>query len=511
MPTRNVRPKQRKPLQGGVGSTPDKPTGEEVQGDPGAGGAGEDRYRRLPSGAQRLDPEEVKRDQRERLQTALIELVAERGYRAVRVLDISKLARVSQPTLYSLYKDKEELFLAAYDEISRRTEETVIEAYEGAGSERERLKRAVMAFGALAAAQPEMIVALGAFGAGAKALKRRNEALAVIEEHLYESRALAVATAAADGRAPDELERPKLSSSPLPAAELRPDLTVKVIIGGVGAVMATHLRHGRVNELPVLSDELAAWAVSYPLKLPDGLQCPPPTGPDASAEAPPISAERARLARGPLPSGRHDLSRGFIAKSQRERIVDAIAAIVSEKGLARLTIPEIAQRASISHQTFYEMYETKQDALLGAQKAGMRQTQLVIAEAYDAHAGSWPDAVAAGLKALIAFVSSEPAHARLNLIDTFVASPASIEIRAQSLQAFAAYLRPGEHEAAIDREVPSIAPEATAGGIWEIFRHYANRGHIDQLPDACPQVIYIALTPFIGAERAAEVARRASA
>ena len=97
---------------------------------PQAGKSGGERYRRLPTGAHGIDPEEVKRDQRERLQSAIVELIAERGYQAVRILDLTKLARVSRPTFYSLYDDKEELFLAAYDEIAQRTAKTVIAAYE---------------------------------------------------------------------------------------------------------------------------------------------------------------------------------------------------------------------------------------------------------------------------------------------------------------------------------------------------------------------------------------------
>src|SRR6267154_2672164 len=74
----------------------------------GAGSSG--RYRAL-----------VKVDQRERLQGAMIELVARKGYPAVRIADLAKLAHVSQPTFYDLYADKEELFLSAYDEIAQRT------------------------------------------------------------------------------------------------------------------------------------------------------------------------------------------------------------------------------------------------------------------------------------------------------------------------------------------------------------------------------------------------------
>ena len=74
-----------------------------------------------------------RRDQRERLQTALIELIAQRGYQAVRILDLTKLARVSRPTFYSLYADKEELFLAAYDEIAKRTASTIMAGLRDAG------------------------------------------------------------------------------------------------------------------------------------------------------------------------------------------------------------------------------------------------------------------------------------------------------------------------------------------------------------------------------------------
>src|ERR1700693_2079339 len=123
MPARNVRsgrPKGR----AANGATP------AANGPPDAGDASAERYRRLPTGSHGLDPGEVERDQRERLQTAMIELIARRGYRAVRILDVTKLARVSRPTFYSLYADKEALFVGIYDEISGRAAKTVMKAYD---------------------------------------------------------------------------------------------------------------------------------------------------------------------------------------------------------------------------------------------------------------------------------------------------------------------------------------------------------------------------------------------
>ncbi len=221
------------------------------------------------------------------------------------------------------------------------------------------------------------------------------------------------------------------------------DLTVKAILGGIREVTAARLREGRASELPGLADELTAWAACYPRRLPAGLDAPPAKRREsANGGTAALHSERARRAEGRLPSGRSDLPRQFIVKSQRERIVDATAAIVAEKGLAALTIPEIARRANVSHQTFYDIYASKHDAFLGAQKIGMHQALTVAVEAYQSQQPDWPRAARAGLCALIDYLASEPAHAHLSLVDTFAACPEAIEIRNSTLQAFAAYFGP---------------------------------------------------------------------
>ena len=67
--------------------------------------------------------------------------------------------------------------------------------------------------------------------------------------------------------------------------------------------------------------------------------------------------------------------------------MDATAAIVAERGLAALTIPEIARRANVSNQTFYDIYSSKHEAFLGAQKVGMHQALRITVEAYEAQRG----------------------------------------------------------------------------------------------------------------------------
>lgn len=471
-----------------VGDVTDEPFTEEkaspaAEGASPANGESPERYRPLPTGTHGLDPELVKIDQRGRLRGAMIELIARKGYPSVRIVDLAKLAHVSQPTFYTLYADKEELFLSAYDEIAQRTAQAVMRGYEPDGSRVARLRAAMRAFAELAVAEPEAtsLLVLGAFGAGPRALERRRATLDALEERIITTR----------DRTP---------------SRGKADLTIKAILGGIREVTAERLRTDRAQELPSLVEELANWAACYPRKVPVGLGAPEIK---RRKPCPDQTSERARRAEGRLPSGRSDLPRQFIVKSQRERIVDATAAIVAEKGLAGLTIPEIARRANVSNQTFYSIYASKHDAFLGAQKVGMHQALQVAVEAYGAQGDDWPQAVAAGLGALIDYLASEPAHAHLNLVDTFAASPEAIEIRTASMHSFASYLRPGLELAEDRSAVPDITPEAVAGGIWQVFHHYIENECVDQLPEAAPQLTYMALTPFIGPKDAAKAARAA--
>ncbi|MCW2969838.1 MAG: transcriptional regulator, TetR family [Solirubrobacterales bacterium] len=461
-----------------TGGSPSTPTVE-----PAAPPESGKRYRPLPTGMHGLDPELVKRDQRERLRNAMVELIAQKGYQAVRIVDLAKLARVSQPTFYSLFGDKEELFVSAYDEVAGRTYRAVIEAYGSDDSNADRLLVALRAYAELAAAEPEAmsLLVLGAFGAGPKALEHRSGSLEVLERNIRAGR---------DGR---------------PAGD-GGDLTVRVILGGIREVTAARLVRKRESELPQLAGELSAWASSYPRHVAPALLAPSMGRRAASDSRVVPASERARRAEGRLPSGRSDLPREAIVANQQERIVDATAAIVAEKGLAALTIPEIARRASVSHQTFYDIYPSKHDAFLGAQKVGMHQALTMGVQAWEAQMPDWPRAIAAGMRAVIDYVVSEPAHAHLSIVDGFGASPETIQTRDQILSAFATYFDPGYEQPPKGVKVPPIAAEAVVGGCWQVLHHYIENDRIGELPGAAPQMTYMLLTPFLGPKRAAKVA-----
>src|SRR3954447_12911517 len=86
-----------------------------------------------------------------------------------------------------------------------------------------------------------------------------------------------------------------------------------------------------------------------------------------------------------LPRGRHGLSRGFVARNQRERILAGATTAVAQLGYARATVADIVVHARLSRRTFYEHFEDKESAVLAAFDAGLDRARAAILTAYDAH------------------------------------------------------------------------------------------------------------------------------
>ena len=66
----------------------------------------------------------------------------------------------------------------------------------------------------------------------------------------------------------------------------------------------------------------------------------------------------------------------------RRRLEQAAVAIVAEEGLDRLTIDALSERADVSPRTFFNYFDSKEDAILGLRTAGdtERMVETIVAE-----------------------------------------------------------------------------------------------------------------------------------
>src|ERR671938_194890 len=74
-------------------------------------------------------------ERREHVLDAAIAEFAERGYHAASTTAIARRAGISQPYVYALYANKQELFLAAQRRVAERIEARLIAAADATGTD----------------------------------------------------------------------------------------------------------------------------------------------------------------------------------------------------------------------------------------------------------------------------------------------------------------------------------------------------------------------------------------
>jgi AcrR family transcriptional regulator len=208
---------------------------------------------------------------------------------------------------------------------------------------------------------------------------------------------------------------------------------------------------------------------------------------------------------GPLLGGHHGLTREQIADSQRERLLAAIVTEVAAHGYRATKITEVGKRASVSTRDFYELYDGKEGCFLDAfDVVAEHLTDLISAAA--ATEADWPDQLIAALRAALAFLAAEPDLARFLLIDSVAATPATAIRYREAVLACDPALAGGRAELADPDSLLPGTESSIIGGVISLATHRILAGQTDLLSDLLPEMVEFALSPYLGAERAAELA-----
>jgi AcrR family transcriptional regulator len=197
--------------------------------------------RPLPPGRHGLPRQFVAQNQRERMLVAIVSAVSEKGYQATTVEDVVRGSGVSRKTFYEQFKNKEDCFLAAYDELVGRLVATVDQAYHAQTSWQARAVAAVGALLEFFASEPEaaQIGMIEVMAAGPVALERYRLAQRGFTVYLQET-----------------AERSSYTEDISRDAAL-------AAIGGMAAVIAEMVREGKTRQLPAIRDEVATFGLAF--------------------------------------------------------------------------------------------------------------------------------------------------------------------------------------------------------------------------------------------------------
>jgi AcrR family transcriptional regulator len=104
-------------------------------------------------------------ERREHVLDAAIAEFAASGYHAASTTAIARRAGISQPYIYALYRNKHELFLAAYRQVAERIRARLVAAAEGADGPEAALQAMGEAYFGLIADRSDVLCQLQAYAA----------------------------------------------------------------------------------------------------------------------------------------------------------------------------------------------------------------------------------------------------------------------------------------------------------------------------------------------------------
>lgn len=190
--------------------------------------------------------------------------------------------------------------------------------------------------------------------------------------------------------------------------------------------------------------------------------------------------------------------RRFPTPNAHERIHAATAAAVLAAGDYRQTsIEAICAIAEVSAATFEEHFPDKLAAALSAVETFADH---VMADCHAAYAAAedWPEAIWAVMAVATDWGASEPAFARLALVEIATAGAPAQELTDSLLDAFCLFLAPG-YELDPQHRLPAGSLDEEIGAqVLALLRGQAQRESPQSLPKIVSALTHVALDPFIG-------------
>ena len=141
---------------------------------------------------------------------------------------------------------------------------------------------------------------------------------------------------------------------------------------------------------------------------------------------------------------------------------------VSERGAANVSVGHVVGRSGVSRRTFYELFHDREECFQAAFDDALQRAEAVVVPAYGS-GGAWLMRVRAGLTALLGFLDSDRAAARLLIVESLAAGPAAFERRRQTIAQLVSILDLGRTEGSAKLDPPALTAEAIVGGLLSVL------------------------------------------
>lgn len=206
---------------------------------------------------------------------------------------------------------------------------------------------------------------------------------------------------------------------------------------------------------------------------------------------------------GRLPGGRHGLPRAVVARTQRDRMIESMIAVVADKGYTETTVADVIQSAGVSRATFYQQFGDKEDCFVAAYGAVMDRLLEQVAEGVAAEGSDdWLDQVRGGLRGLLRYLSENPASVRTGIVEAFGAGARARDRYQRAVGSFFPFLDAGRSLVDDPDRIPGEVSRLIVGGLSALMFAEASSGNAENLPALLPEMMYLVAVQYLGREEA---------
>ncbi|HEY6729785.1 MAG TPA: TetR/AcrR family transcriptional regulator [Solirubrobacterales bacterium] len=174
---------------------------------------------------------------------------------------------------------------------------------------------------------------------------------------------------------------------------------------------------------------------------------------------------------------------------------------VGSRGYEQATVQDAISNAGLYRQAFYDTFRDKEDCYLQALEAGSAWVELAMREAAVREEPSWRGQMRGALRGLLAFLDQDPSVGRALIVEVHAAGSQAVQKRTEAMERAARMIDLARAES--DDVAPAISAEAVVAGILAVLHSRLSGKQSSGFGELLPELMYLAVLPYFGAEAAA--------
>ncbi|HME02620.1 MAG TPA: TetR/AcrR family transcriptional regulator [Solirubrobacteraceae bacterium] len=186
-----------------------------------------------------------------------------------------------------------------------------------------------------------------------------------------------------------------------------------------------------------------------------------------------------------------------VTEIYRRRLLAATIQAVGEDGYRTLSVRRVTSRARVSRTRFYEAFSGREDCFMAAFEEVLAEREPVVRSAFERES-SWCEGIRAALASILLWMDTEPAQARLCIVEALSAGPEVQARRAEVLAHLARAVDGGRRISPAAREMSEVTSQALVGGLCSVLHTHLLQERDMPAQELLAPLMSMIVLPYLG-------------